>query len=175
MDCYSAPLEGFFWLDQMLKVLRTLSRTALSMLPFSFVHQHWAFLFGCWAASQQTHPLVWRMPYYYYTLTFSIFSLQDSISEDKDLAQEPSMMQFLRWLFSASSDVLDILLLHSILLTPLSEKHHFSPGLFFYVYIESPYPKNPEGPTPQAPNPINWKPNTKKPNIRPQPQNHNPP
>ena len=31
----------------------------------------------------------------------------------------------------------------------------FFPGLFFYVYIESPNPKNPEGPTPQAPNPIN--------------------
>ena len=31
----------------------------------------------------------------------------------------------------------------------------FFPGLFFYVYIESPNPRNPEGPTPQAPNPIN--------------------
>ena len=31
----------------------------------------------------------------------------------------------------------------------------FFPGLFFYVYIESPNTKNPEGPTPQAPNPIN--------------------
>ena len=31
----------------------------------------------------------------------------------------------------------------------------FFPGLFFYVYIESPNPKNPEGSTPQAPNPIN--------------------
>ena len=31
----------------------------------------------------------------------------------------------------------------------------FFPGLFFYVYIESPNPKNPEGPTPQPPNPIN--------------------
>ena len=33
--------------------------------------------------------------------------------------------------------------------------HHFFPGLFFYVYIESPNPKNPEDPTPQAPNPTN--------------------
>ena len=32
------------------------------------------------------------------------------------------------------------------------------PGLLFYVHIESPNPKNPEGPTLQAPNPINWKP-----------------
>ena len=31
----------------------------------------------------------------------------------------------------------------------------FFPGLFFYVYIESPNPINPESPTPQAPNPIN--------------------
>ena len=31
----------------------------------------------------------------------------------------------------------------------------FFTGLFFYVYIESPNLKNPEGPTPQAPNPIN--------------------
>ena len=50
----------------------------------------------------------------------------------------------------------------------------FSPGLFFYVYIESPNPKNPEGPTPQAPNPINWKPQPQKPKIRPQPQNPKP-
>ena len=27
-------------------------------------------------------------------------------------------------------------------------------GLFFYVYMESPNPKNPEGPTPRAPNHI---------------------
>ena len=44
------------------------------------------------------------------------------------------------------------------------------PGLFFYVYIESPNPKNPEGPTPQTPKTINWKtqtPNHQKwPNIR---------
>ena len=46
----------------------------------------------------------------------------------------------------------------------------FFPGLFFYVYVESPNPKNPEGPTPQAPNPINWKPQPQKPKIRPQPQ-----
>ena len=46
----------------------------------------------------------------------------------------------------------------------------FIPGLFFYVYIESPNPKNPEGPTPQAPNPINWKPQPQKPKIRPQPK-----
>ena len=47
----------------------------------------------------------------------------------------------------------------------------FSDGLFFYVYIETPNPKNPEGPTPQAPNPINWKPQPRKSKIRPQPQN----
>ena len=39
-----------------------------------------------------------------------------------------------------------------------SNRHNFFPGLFFYVYIESPNPTNPEGPTPQALNPINWKP-----------------
>ena len=50
----------------------------------------------------------------------------------------------------------------------------FFPGLFFYVYIESPNPKNPEGPTPQALNPINWKPQPQKPKIRPQPQNPKP-
>ena len=53
--------------------------------------------------------------------------------------------------------------------------HHFFPGLFFYVYIENPNPKNPEGPTPQTPNPINWKPQPQKLNIRPQPQNPKPP
>ena len=47
--------------------------------------------------------------------------------------------------------------------------------LFFYVYVESPNPKKPEGPTPQAPNPINWKPQPQKPNIRPQDQNPKPP
>ena len=31
----------------------------------------------------------------------------------------------------------------------------FFPGLSFYVHIESPNPKNPEGPTPQVSNPIN--------------------
>ena len=31
----------------------------------------------------------------------------------------------------------------------------FSPGLFFYVYIERPNPKNPEGPTAQTLNRIN--------------------
>ena len=51
-----------------------------------------------------------------------------------------------------------------------STPHHFFQGLFFYVYMESPSPKNPDGPTPQAPNPINWKPQLQKPNIRPQPQ-----
>ena len=50
----------------------------------------------------------------------------------------------------------------------------FFPGLFFYVYIESPNPKNPAGPTPQAPNPINWKHQTQKPDTRPQPQNPKP-
>ena len=50
----------------------------------------------------------------------------------------------------------------------------FFPGLFFYVYIESPNSKNPEGPTPQAPNPINWKHQPQKPNIRLQPQNPKP-
>ena len=49
----------------------------------------------------------------------------------------------------------------------------FFPGLFFYVYMESPSPKNPDGPTPQAPNPINWKPQPQNPNIRPQPQTLN--
>ena len=44
----------------------------------------------------------------------------------------------------------------------------FFPGLFFYVYIERPKPKNPEGPTPQAPNPIDWMPQPQKPKIRPQ-------
>ena len=33
--------------------------------------------------------------------------------------------------------------------------HHFFPGLFFYVQIESPNPENPEDPIPQAQNPIN--------------------
>ena len=47
--------------------------------------------------------------------------------------------------------------------------------LFFYVYVESPNPKKPEGPTPQAPNPMNWKPQPQKPNIIPQPQNPKPP
>ena len=41
----------------------------------------------------------------------------------------------------------------------------FFPGLFFYVFIESPNPKNPEVPTLQAPNPINWKPQPQKPNM----------
>ena len=44
----------------------------------------------------------------------------------------------------------------------------FFPGLFFYVHIESPNPKHPEGPTPQAPNPINRKPQPQKPNMKPQ-------
>ena len=57
------------------------------------------------------------------------------------------------------------------------EAPFFFPGLFFYVYIESPNPKNPEGPTPQAPNPINWKPQPKKtqnktPTPKPQTPNH---
>ena len=30
----------------------------------------------------------------------------------------------------------------------------FFPGLFFYVHIEGPSPKNPKGYTPQAPNPM---------------------
>ena len=52
-----------------------------------------------------------------------------------------------------------------------AKQHHFFPGLFFYVYIESPNRKiNPEGPTPQAPNPTKWKPQPQKPYIRPQPQ-----
>ena len=51
----------------------------------------------------------------------------------------------------------------------------FFPDLFFYVYIESPNPYNPEGLTPQAPHPINWKPQPQKPNIKPQPQNPKPP
>ena len=42
-------------------------------------------------------------------------------------------------------------------------RHLFFPGLFFYVYIASPNPKNPEGPTPQALNP-----STKNPNPKPQ-------
>ena len=33
----------------------------------------------------------------------------------------------------------------------------FFPGLFFYVYKESPNPKILEDPTPQSPNHINWK------------------
>ena len=56
----------------------------------------------------------------------------------------------------------------------VGEAPFFFPGLFSYVYIESPNPKNPEGPTPQAQNPINWKPQPQKPKIRPQPQNPKP-
>ena len=37
----------------------------------------------------------------------------------------------------------------------LARMHHLFPGLFFYVYIESPNPKNFESSIPQAPNPIN--------------------
>ena len=39
-------------------------------------------------------------------------------------------------------------------LRPVFHAPFFFPGLYFYVYIESPNPKNPAGPTPQAPNPI---------------------
>ena len=53
--------------------------------------------------------------------------------------------------------------------------HHFFPGLLFYVYIESPNPKNPEDPTPQAPNPTNWKLQPQKSNLKPYPQNPKPP
>ena len=50
----------------------------------------------------------------------------------------------------------------------------FFPGLFFYVYIESPNPKkNPENPTPQSPNPINWKAQPQKPNLREKSQKNN--
>ena len=57
----------------------------------------------------------------------------------------------------------------------LPAMHHFFPGLFFYVYIESPNLKKPEGPTPQTPNSINWKTQPKKPILGPQPQNPKPP
>ena len=53
----------------------------------------------------------------------------------------------------------------------LNIEHHFFPGLFVYVYIESPNPKNPEGPTHHIKS-INWKPQPQKPNVRPQPQNY---
>ena len=46
----------------------------------------------------------------------------------------------------------------------------FFPGLFFYVYIERPNPKNHEGPTPQAQNPINKKPQTQYKTPTPNPQ-----
>ena len=50
----------------------------------------------------------------------------------------------------------------------------FFPGLFFYVYIESPNPKNPEGPTPQAQQLKTLTPKTqyKTPTPKPQTPNH---
>ena len=59
----------------------------------------------------------------------------------------------------------------------IQQKQSFSPGLLFYVYIESPNPKNPEGLTPQDPNPINFKIENPNPNnsikgTKPQNPNH---
>ena len=45
----------------------------------------------------------------------------------------------------------------------------FFPGLFFYIYIESPNQKNPEGPTPQAQTPSTDNPNPENP-IKERPQ-----
>ena len=54
--------------------------------------------------------------------------------------------------------------------TKILSKPGFFPGLFFYVYIESPNPKkNPEGPTQPKPHQLKTQP--KKHNPRPQPQN----
>ena len=48
-----------------------------------------------------------------------------------------------------------VIIQRKFLLSFICDAPFFFPGLFFYVYIESSNPKNPEGPTPQAPNPIN--------------------
>ena len=46
----------------------------------------------------------------------------------------------------------------------IQQKQSFSPGLLFYVCIESPNPKKSlKGPTPQDPNSINWKPQPQNP------------
>ena len=53
--------------------------------------------------------------------------------------------------------------------------HHFFPGLLFYVYIESPSPKNPGGPHHRPKTPSTDKPEPQKPNLRPQIENPKPP